>query len=65
VVVPAEGAALDEATLQGFLKEHIAGFKVPARIWLSDTPLPRLGTEKIDKVGLRNQYREVWSAEQR
>ena len=63
VVHPADGATLDEAELQAFLKEHIAAFKVPARIWLSDAPLPRLGTEKIDKVGLRNRYREVWAGE--
>ena len=43
--------------LQAFLAEHIAAFKIPARIWLSPDPLPRLGTEKIDKVALRNRYR--------
>ena len=54
----------DEAALQAFLTEHIAGFKVPQRIWLSAAPLPRLGTEKVDKVGLRNQYRSIWAREQ-
>ena len=45
--------------LQAFLAEHIAAFKIPARIWLSPDPLPRLGTEKIDKVALRNRYRQA------
>jgi len=54
-----DGEALDEAALQGFLCEHIAAFKVPARIWIAADPLPRLGTEKIDKVGLRAKYRAV------
>ncbi|HEU0043092.1 class I adenylate-forming enzyme family protein [Sphingomonas sp.] len=63
VVHPADGAVLDEAGLQAFLSEHIAAFKVPARIWLSATALPRLGTEKIDKVGLRKTFREVWAGE--
>jgi len=54
-----DGAALDEPALQGFLCEHIAAFKVPARIWIAPEPLPRLGTEKIDKVGLRTKYRAL------
>lgn len=54
-----DGETVDEAALQGFLCEHIAAFKVPARIWIAPDPLPRLGTEKIDKVGLRAKYRAV------
>jgi len=54
-----DGEALDEAALQGFLCEHIAAFKVPARIWIAPEPLPRLGTEKIDKVGLKAKYRAM------
>lgn len=53
---------LDEAMLQEFLKDHVAAFKVPAKIWLSDAPLPRLGTEKIDKVSLRAKYRALVAA---
>ncbi len=45
--------------LAGYLAEHIAAFKVPSRIWLADAPLPRLGTEKIDKVGLKATYRAL------
>ena len=48
-----------EAQLQAFLNTHIAAFKVPTRIWLVRTPLPRLGTEKIDKVALKRAYREI------
>ncbi|RHW17628.1 AMP-dependent synthetase [Sphingomonas gilva] len=59
VVHPAEGAALDEAGLQDFLSGRIAAFKIPARIWIAEDPLPRLGTEKIDKVTLRNRYRSL------
>jgi len=56
------GATITADGLRQFLKEHIAAFKVPDRIWLSDTPLPRLGTEKIDKVGLRARYRALAGA---
>jgi len=45
--------------LQEFLREHIAAFKVPERIWVVDAPLPRLGTEKVDKVSLRAKYRAL------
>jgi long-chain acyl-CoA synthetase len=53
------GEALSDDLLCAFLAEHIAAFKVPARIWTSDAPLPRLGTEKIDKVTLRARYRAL------
>ena len=54
-----DGETVDERGLQDFLCEHIAAFKVPARIWIAADPLPRLGTEKIDKVGLRAKYRSL------
>jgi long-chain acyl-CoA synthetase len=59
VVRLAEGSALTPDLLRAFLAEHIAAFKVPGRIWLAAEPLPRLGTEKIDKVGLRAAYRAL------
>ncbi len=63
VVRLARPGALDEAALTAFLREHIAAFKVPARLWFSGTALPRLGTEKIDKVAIRNEYRALAAAE--
>jgi acyl-CoA synthetase (AMP-forming)/AMP-acid ligase II len=59
-VRPGETLSADE--LCEFLKAHIAAFKVPQRIWFSTEPLPRLGTEKIDKVGLRARYRALAEA---
>lgn len=63
VVLPTEGATLTAAELTAFLLQHIAAFKVPARIWVVSEPLPRLGTEKIDKVTLRAKYRALVAAE--
>lgn len=51
------GNAVDASEMTAFLYHEIAAFKVPAQIWTSEAPLPRLGTEKIDKVVLRNAYR--------
>jgi len=62
VVQPRDGETLSEAALQAFLSDHIAAFKVPTRIWIDDAPLPRLGTEKIDKVALRTAYRALVAA---
>ena len=53
------GEVMDVEALCEFLEHRIAAFKVPRRIWLSDAPLPRLGTEKIDKVSLRAAYRAI------
>ncbi len=48
--------ALTSNELQAFLAERLAAFKIPERIWLLDEPLPRGGTEKIDKKALRDKY---------
>ncbi|MBB4152605.1 acyl-CoA synthetase (AMP-forming)/AMP-acid ligase II [Sphingomonas jinjuensis] len=63
VVHLAEGSTATVDDLCGFLKDHIAAFKVPQRLWLSAVALPRLGTEKIDKVSLRNTYRALAAKE--
>ncbi|MGV3730120.1 MAG: class I adenylate-forming enzyme family protein [Sphingopyxis sp.] len=46
-----------------FLSARLAPYKVPCKIWMSNDALPKLGSEKIDKVSLRNQYRETYAAE--
>ncbi|MCA1652932.1 MAG: class I adenylate-forming enzyme family protein [Sphingomicrobium sp.] len=50
------GARLNEPELRAFLAPRLAAFKVPARIVFSEESLPRLGTGKIDRVALRNQF---------
>ncbi len=42
--------------LRAYLGERLARFKLPAHIRLSDAPLPRLGTGKIDRRGIRLAY---------
>ncbi|OWK29192.1 class I adenylate-forming enzyme family protein [Sphingomonas mucosissima] len=63
VVRLAQPGAVTVDDLSAFLTQHIAAFKVPQRIWLVSEPLPKLGTEKIDKVGLRNKYRTLAAAQ--
>ena len=59
VVVVRDGETLTPDDLCAFLHQHIAAFKIPQRIWISEEPLPRLGTEKIDKVSLKATYRAL------
>jgi acyl-CoA synthetase (AMP-forming)/AMP-acid ligase II len=59
VVHPADGATLSDAALRDFLGSRLAAFKIPERIWIAPDPLPRLGTEKIDKVSIRNHFRAL------
>ncbi|SNS55273.1 class I adenylate-forming enzyme family protein [Sphingopyxis indica] len=63
VVWMAPGSKADAAMLHEFLCERLAPFKVPAKIWMASEALPKLGSEKIDKVSLRNHYREEYAAE--
>jgi long-chain acyl-CoA synthetase len=55
------GSAVSEADLQMTVKERLAAFNVPERIWIEAHPLPRLGTEKLDKVGLRARFQAEWA----
>lgn len=50
-----EGAGLSEATLREFLADELAAFKIPAHVWLRDRPLPRGGTDKIDRRALQKE----------
>ena len=55
-----EGRTLDPETLRDFVAKEIAPFKVPAKFWQVTEPLPRLGTEKVDKRALRAAYAAEW-----
>ena len=63
VVWMAPGSKADAAMLSEFLSERLAPFKVPVKIWMASDSLPKLGSEKIDKVSLRSRYREEYAAE--
>ena len=46
-------ADVSEEAIKGFLNESIAGYKVPEVFHISKDPLPRIATEKIDRVGIK------------
>jgi long-chain acyl-CoA synthetase len=63
-VQPAEGATLSAELVQGFLRERLAGYKVPRKIVLR-SELPREDTGKIFKRKLRESYLQSLSAQNR
>ncbi len=53
VVYPMDGAGLDATELRDFIADGLAAYKAPERIWISPSPLPRLGTAKFDKLTVK------------
>jgi long-chain acyl-CoA synthetase len=53
-----EGSALSPEDLKQFLSTRLAPFKIPVHYWCEADALPRLGTQKIDRVTLRRLYNE-------
>ena len=56
------GSSVTAEELVSFLSARLAPYKVPCQIWMSNDALPKLGSEKIDKVSLRSHYREEYAA---
>ncbi len=56
VVVLLKGKEVTTEALQDYLREHMATFKVPARIWLQREQLPRIASGKIFKRQLKAHY---------
>ena len=56
------GSSVTADDLVSFLGTRLAPYKVPCQIWMSNDALPKLGSEKIDKVSLRSHYREEYAA---
>jgi acyl-CoA synthetase (AMP-forming)/AMP-acid ligase II len=55
VVEVRPGASVSEEALRAFVGERLAAFKVPARVWFRDEPLPRNPAGKVLKRELRDE----------
>ncbi len=53
-----DGHSVAPDDLKEFLAERMAKFKIPQYLWQTDQPLPRLGTQKIDKRALRTRFED-------
>lgn len=51
-----------EQALQAFVAEHLAKFKIPSKVWIIAQSLPRLGSGKIDKRSIKEQYQALYSS---
>ena len=58
VYLAKDGADMGPDKLKEYLASKLAPFKIPAYFWQVTEPLPRLGTQKIDRVTLRREYNE-------
>lgn len=59
VVVPQAGAALDETQVLAALKDRLAKYKQPKRVFFVDS-LPRNTMGKVQKNQLRETYRDIY-----
>jgi malonyl-CoA/methylmalonyl-CoA synthetase len=61
VVVPAKGAALDEASVLKAIEGRLARYKRPKRVFFV-TELPRNAMGKVQKAALRDAYKDLYRA---
>ena len=50
---------LEESELRDFLKQRLAGYKVPRTIRFAEQPLPRNASEKLHKLKVKEAYLEA------
>jgi acyl-CoA synthetase (AMP-forming)/AMP-acid ligase II len=58
IIVPKEGAVINEEELKSFCRQKLAGYKVPRRIFI-EQQLPRNASGKILKYQLRQKLNQV------
>ncbi|WP_342429805.1 long-chain fatty acid--CoA ligase [Neobacillus sp. FSL H8-0543] len=58
IIVPKEGAVIDEEELKSFCRQKLAGFKVPRKIVIEEQ-LPRNASGKILKYQLRQKMNQM------
>ncbi len=61
VIVARPGATVDAAQVIAALKDRIANYKVPKRVWIVDE-LPRNAMGKVQKNLLRDRYADAFAA---
>ncbi|MEM8904981.1 MAG: AMP-dependent synthetase, partial [Actinomycetota bacterium] len=54
-VLPKPGRTLTTEEITEHLAGHLAGFKIPSRVWVVDEQLPRNAAGKIVKRDLRDR----------
>ncbi len=57
-IVPAEGESPDASAIEAFLRERLAGYKLPRRIEVWEGPLPRTASGKLLRRAVRERLAE-------
>lgn len=57
IIVPRDGAQIDEAELRSFCKGRLADYMIPRKVVLVDA-LPKIGSGKINKKALMKEHAE-------
>jgi len=45
--------------------QHLAKYKLPERVWLTEEPLPLIASGKLDRQSIRTHYKKLWEAEKK
>ncbi len=61
VVVLSEESLTVDAILAE-TRKHLAEFKIPAHIWISEEPLPLIASGKIDRKAIKAHYQNVYQS---
>jgi acyl-CoA synthetase (AMP-forming)/AMP-acid ligase II len=61
VIVSKYGGLTDDSII-AYAKEHLADYKIPQKIWLTETPLPLIASGKIDRKGIKQYYQGLHAA---
>jgi len=62
VVVCSDGSLTTEQILEQ-TRQQLAGYKVPAKIWLIEEELPLIASGKIDRKAIKAHYQEIYQTE--
>ncbi|MDP5148238.1 class I adenylate-forming enzyme family protein [Shewanella sp. ULN5] len=55
-IYPKSGAKICINELQSFLSNHLASFKVPSKVFITENALPRLGSGKLNKKQMKIDF---------
>lgn len=58
-IVHGSSGAIDPAAVIAYCREALASYKVPRYVSIESEPLPRLPSGKVDKVAVREKYRDA------
>lgn len=61
ITLAADGPQIDESAVIGHCTEQLSDYKVPRYVVLQRHGLPRLPSGKLDKVSIRQEYRDIAS----